>query len=216
MSRLARVGMLAIVAGASACSSIYYSAMEAFGVEKRHIMVDRVEEARDEQEGAKEQFKSTLDRFKELAGFDGGDLEAKYRALAAEYEESKERAQEVADRIDSVADVAEDLFEEWEEEIQLIGDPKKQSISEKLMVDTKVRYEKMYDAMRRAEAKMAPVLDAFEDQVLFLKHTLNTTMVASLQDTVVEIETDVSTLIADMEASISEANTFIDEMSGAT
>lgn len=214
MSRLARFGMLAIVVGASACSSIYYSTMEAFGIEKRHIMVDRVEEARDEQEAAKEQFKSTLDRFKELTGFDGGDLEAKYRALSADYEDSKDRAQEVTDRIDAVEDVAEDLFEEWSGEIEQISDPKKRSISEKLLVDTKARYGKMYDAMRRAESKMAPVLQAFQDQVLFLKHTLNTEIIASLQDTVVDIESDVSTLIADMEKSINEANAFIDEMSG--
>ena len=40
----------------SSCASIYYSTMETFGVEKRDILVDRVEDARDGQEDAKEQF----------------------------------------------------------------------------------------------------------------------------------------------------------------
>ncbi|MEN8232871.1 MAG: DUF2959 family protein, partial [Thermodesulfobacteriota bacterium] len=37
------------------CQKAYYNTMEKFGVHKRDIMVDRVEEARDSQEEAKEQ-----------------------------------------------------------------------------------------------------------------------------------------------------------------
>ena len=39
----------------NACQKAYYSTMEKFGVHKRDIMVDRVGEARDSQEEAKEQ-----------------------------------------------------------------------------------------------------------------------------------------------------------------
>lgn len=35
------------------CSSAYYKTMENFGVEKRDILVDRVEEARDAQDDAR-------------------------------------------------------------------------------------------------------------------------------------------------------------------
>ena len=37
------------------CQKAYYGTMEKFGVHKRDIMVDRVEEARDSQQEAKEQ-----------------------------------------------------------------------------------------------------------------------------------------------------------------
>ena len=66
--------------------------------------------------------------------------------------------------------------------------------------------------MQRAESKMAPVLAAFSDQVLYLKHNLNARAIASLDDTVIELEGEIAGLIADMEASIAEANTFIDAM----
>jgi hypothetical protein len=56
---------------------------------------------------------------------------------------------------------------------------------------------------------MAPVLAAFKDTVLVLKHDLNAQAVASLQGTVVEIERDVEALIDDMEASIAEADRFV-------
>ena len=66
--------------------------------------------------------------------------------------------------------------------------------------------------MRRAEAKMDPVLTAFRDQVLFLKHNLNARAISSLQGTVAQIEGDVGALITDMEASIAEADAFISSL----
>ncbi len=55
---------LAVLTTLPACSSMYYGMMESFGKEKRHIMLERVEEARDDQSEAKDQFRTTLDRFK--------------------------------------------------------------------------------------------------------------------------------------------------------
>jgi hypothetical protein len=56
------------------------------------------------------------------------------------------------------------------------------------------------------------VLTAFRDRVLYLKHNLNAQAVASLQGQVLELDADVTKLIAEMEASIREANEFIDAM----
>ena len=69
--------------------------------------------------------------------------------------------------------------------------------------------------MRRAETKTKPVLDVFRDQVLFLKHDLNMQAISSLDSQTVSIEADVASLIQEMEASIEEANRFIDEMDQA-
>ena len=45
----------------TACSSAQYAVMEKFGIHKREILVDRVEDARDSQEEAKQQFASALE-----------------------------------------------------------------------------------------------------------------------------------------------------------
>ena len=95
------------------CSSAYYKTMEGLGIEKRDILVDRVEEARDAQDDASEQFASALDQFRATVNFDGGDLEEVYDRLNAEFEKSTAEAEEVSERIDSVESVAEDLFSEW-------------------------------------------------------------------------------------------------------
>jgi len=56
------------------------------------------------------------------------------------------------------------------------------------------------------------VINAFRDQVLFLKHNLNSRAIASLRSELITIEGDISQLISDMEASIAESNRFLTEM----
>ena len=66
--------------------------------------------------------------------------------------------------------------------------------------------------MKRAESKIEPVLSAFRDQVLFLKHNLNAQAIASLQNELTSVEADIASLIKEMEASIAEADVFIKTM----
>src|SRR5690606_27180419 len=104
------------------CSTVYYEALERFGVEKRDILVDRVEDARDAQNDAKEQFQSALDQYRSVISFDGGNLEEVYDRLNGSYERSVSRAQAVSDRINAVQRVADDLFAEWEAELDEYAD----------------------------------------------------------------------------------------------
>ena len=193
----------------NACQKAYYSTMEKFGVHKRDIMVDRVEEARDSQEEAKEQFQSALEKFNQVLNFKGGKLEDKYKTLQAEYDKSETRAQEVKDRIDAVEDVSEALFDEWEDELDQYSNKSLRRDSEKKLERTRRQYEQLIKAMRRAEAKIDPVLNAFRDQVLYLKHNLNAQAIASLQSELVAVESDIAVLIKEMEKSIGEADSFI-------
>ncbi len=59
---MTRFGLLVLAIGLlSSCSSVYYDVAEKFGVHKRDILVDRVEEAMEAQEDAKEQFTTALE-----------------------------------------------------------------------------------------------------------------------------------------------------------
>jgi gas vesicle protein len=187
--------------------------MESFGYAKRDLLVSRVEDARDTQEEAKEQFASALEKFTSVVNFSGGDLEDKYYELERAYERSTADAQAVRDRIDAVESVAEALFKEWQAELDEYTSDSLRRASQKQLSDTRERYEDLMAAMRRAESKIQPVLDAFHDQVLFLKHNLNAKAIASLQDELVSVETDITALVREMQASIDEANAFIESMS---
>jgi hypothetical protein len=194
------------------CETAYYGTMEKLGYHKRDLMVNRVESARDAQEDAKEQFESALEKFSSVLQFDGGDLEDKYDQLKTAYDSSEGRARAVRDRIEAVEDVAADLFAEWEAELSEYSSESLRRSSRRKLKETQRQYSQLIGAMKRAESKMEPVLVAFHDQVLFLKHNLNAKAIASLQTELVSVESEVNALIRDMEASIKEADAFISAM----
>lgn len=207
-------GLFILTAGLAlpGCSSTGIAIREKLGTPKREQLVDRVQETRGAQEAAKEQFTSTLDELKMLSGYEGGQLESAYSRLSSRYDRAQDRAKRVSDKIDAVDRVARALFSEWEGELKEYTTPALRAASQKELDQTRDRFGEVLGAMRRAEKKMGPVLAAFHDQVLFLKHNLNARAVASLDTTLGELQGQIAVLIADMEASIREANAFIDEM----
>lgn len=207
--------LIAVFAAApllTSCSSAYYRALETVGIEKRDILVDRVEEARDSQTDAKEQFTSALDRYRSVVNVDGGDLEEIYDRLAREFERSEARAQAVGDRVAAVESVAEDLFAEWEDEIGQYSDADLRRQSQRLLTATRADYRRLIAAMRRADAAMEPVLTLFRDQVLYLRHNLNARAIGSLETELADIERATARLIEEMERSIAEASRFIEAL----
>ena len=188
--------------------------MERFGVEKRHILVDRVEEGREAQQEAQEQFQTALERFKAVSGFDGGELEEQYGALNEQYERCAERANDVRERITSIDRVAGDLFSEWEQEIGQIQNQALRRDSQAKLSETRAQYGRYIAAMRRSESKMDPVLTAFHDQVLYLKHNLNAQAIGSLRANVGAIEQEVDALVHEMQRSISETDEFLAKVKG--
>ena len=213
MTYLTRTALLLfLLVPLTGCESAYYGAWEKMGWAKRDILVDRVEETRDSQNAAKEQFQTTLERFQSLTNFSGGELESKYKQLNSAYESCKGRAEDVTEKIDAVEDVAKDMFAEWKEELQEYSDASLRSSSQQKLRDTQKRYDELIGLMRKSEQRMQPVLGAFKDQVLYLKHNLNAQAISSLQATAANIETDVAALIKEMDASIAEANEFIKQM----
>jgi len=194
------------------CGNPYYSAMEKVGVHKRDIMVDRVEDARNAQEDAQEQFKSALEQFDSVVSLEETDLKKAYDRLNEEYEDCVKVAEKVSDRIDSVKDVSDALFDEWGDEISLYESAELARSSKKQLTETKASYREMITHMEEAEQSMDPVLRIFRDNVLFLKHNLNAQAIASLQHEFAGLETEIEQLIKRMNEAIDSSNEFIANM----
>jgi hypothetical protein len=205
-----KIMSIVLVITLSGCSSAYYSAMEKVGIHKRDIMVDRVVDAKESQQEAQAQFKSALEEMTALINFDGGDLEEQYNVIQGQYEDSKEAAEHVSSRIDKIEDVADALFDEWQDEIEQISSSSLKRQSSSKLRETQRRYESLVRSMRKAESKMGPVLSALKDNSLFLKHNLNAKAVGALQGEMVSIKRDVSALIKDMNSAIEQSQQFID------
>ena len=194
------------------CSSVYYDAMEKIGIPKREILVDRVEAARGAQHEAKEQFADALEQFLAVTKVPPTELKATYDRLNTEFKKSETRAQEVRDKIDAIDNVAKALFDEWHAELSQYQNPSMRTQSERQLNATKQRYAALMRVMEQAAGRMEPVLGAFRDQVLFLKHNLNAQAIAALDATTRDLQQDIGRLIADMERSIKEADAFISAM----
>lgn len=211
--RLAFVQLGVIVLALSgSCSGVYYAGLEKIGIPKRDVLETRVENAQRAQVDVKEQFRSALDRFRATLKVDGGELEDRYDAMRDELDRCEKRARELKSRIDSVEDVAEALFDEWEDELGEYRRADLREASARRLAETRRRYQPMVKAMRRAEKRVEPVLGALQDVVLALKHQLNAKVIGQLQGELKNVEREVEAMVEAMNRSISEANQFLGDL----
>ncbi|MEO1235864.1 MAG: DUF2959 family protein [Planctomycetota bacterium] len=214
MTRLRSVVALAVLLAATAgCKTLYYGTWERLGYEKRDLLVDQVKDTRTQQEKTKDQFASALEQFQATFDFDGGDLEKAYDKLKRDYDRSASQADELRSEIATTKSIGGDLFDEWGQEIEAQTNPdfKRQMVEQRSA--TMDSFDEMVSRMDAAAAKMDPVLRAFNERVLFLKSSLNAAAIASLQTNADELIGDIEALIAEMNASIAEADEFIAALS---
>jgi Protein of unknown function (DUF2959) len=196
----------------SGCHSTYYKAMSTLGKEKRDILVSRIKDAKKDQDQTKQKLQTTLESFQALTGFKGGSLEKSYKRLNSDYESAASQADKLHDKIQSIDQVSNDLFKEWQGEINAMDNGKLKSQDSVMLRNAKTRQATYMRAMRRTEDQIAPVLKAFHDQVLFLKHNLNARAIGSLKNTSAGLQSDVASLVQSIDASSQEADKLISSL----
>lgn len=189
-----------------------YSAYETVGIEKRDILRRRVDTARDEQKDASETFQDALETFKKMYKFDGGKLERQYDKAKSAYEKSASQAKDVRESIESMNQVAGDLFKEWEKEAAQMESADLRAKSLDLRRTTQKKYEGVYSTLKKSEARMEPILRKLSDQVTFLKHNLNAKALASLHGESANIEKEIERFLKDAQVAMNEADGFIAEL----
>ncbi len=211
----ARVGHFSVlVLLLSGCASVQYSALEKVGIHKRDILVDRVEDARDAQAETREQLVSAYEELSALVGHDGGELEQKYRRLSKEVDRSRDATEDLDEHLADIDRVSEDLFEEWESELDLYSSAALRSDQEKKLKLARRQFSMMRERMQTARNRVDPVMAVLTDNVLFLKHSLNAQALAALRGQASVLEGQVDALIRDMQLAIDEADAFINRMRG--
>jgi len=196
------------------CQSVYNSTMEnVFGYEKRELLKKSVAALREDQQEAQQEFKDAMTRLKELYGFKGGDLEAVYTKLRKSHENCEAEAKDVGKRIENMEGIATSMFREWEKEIEQYSNPTFAENSRRQLQETRTRYAQLAQSVRASEQSMKPVLMQLKDHVLYLKHNLNAAAIGSLKGEATNIQAQIEQLIGRMNASIAEADAFIQTMS---
>ena len=211
--RVLLAACLLVSAGSLAgCDRLYYGAMKKVGFEKRDILVKRVKEARESQQKAQKDFKTALERLREIVDIEGGTLEETYERLNDELERSEDRARDVRNRIKDVREVSKDLFSEWERELGTYSDRRLRAESERELRETRRRTDALIASMARVEQRIDPVLTPLRDRVLFLKHNLNARALGALTRELGALSTNVDALVADMQRAIADADAYLKTM----
>ncbi|MDH3612168.1 MAG: DUF2959 domain-containing protein [Gammaproteobacteria bacterium] len=214
--RAASIGISGLLLIAlSGCSSVQYSALEKVGIHKRDLLVDNVEDARDAQTETSEQLVTAYEELKALIGFEGGELEEKYERLSKEVERSQDATDELDEQLSDIDRISEDLFEEWEAELDLYNSASLRADQQQKLTVARRQFSTMRGRMQKARNRVDPVMAVLNDNVLFLKHSLNAQALAALRGQAAVLEGQIDALIRDMQAAIEEADAFIARMRGS-
>ncbi len=191
------------------CSQMYYSTWEMLGKQKRDLLRDNVENLADDQKEVHEEVADALTRLRSLYGSPNDKLVSVYDDLRSDYDDAKSKAEALHARVEKVDEIANDLFEEWNDEISKLRTPKYKADSRSKLNQTKDRYSKLHASMLKSERSLKPVLAALEEQVIYLKHNLNAQALGSIKNEVNAIESEIKTLSTSLQASIEQSKAFI-------
>lgn len=212
---IARAVLLTVAFTFGGCASVQYSALEKVGIEKRDILVDRVEDARDAQNDTREELVSAYEALSTLIKYDGGELEKRYKKLDKAVDRSQDARNDLDDRLKSIDRVSRDLFAEWQEELKLYSSDTLRADQTRKLSSAREQYAGMRRRMQTARDRVNPVLAVLEDNRLFLKHSLNAQSLNALRGEAAGIDENVQALIRDMQLAIDDADAFIASMRGA-
>lgn len=196
----------------TACQSTTYTAEKGFGIEERDKLVSRMEEIIEAQEGAKENFQSALHYLSRLIDSDGSDLDEIYRDTQENYSATEAAVEAVMQRLEGVENAAQNLFNEWETELDGYQSVLLRANSQRKLYETRSRYGMAIDPTRGSIVKMGDILVRLENNLFYLQHNMN----ARVQDQVpvefVSKERDIRELLTDIERSKSSLSRFIDSV----
>ena len=195
----------------TSCSTIYYSTWEKLGKEKRDLLKDRVTATRSEQQETKKEFQDALTTLRVTYTAVHTPLATKYDSLKSRYDDCESQSGDLKSRIESMDQIAKDLFKEWRSEANSIANSGLKYDSLAKLKSTQEKYEHMHEALNDSYANLQPVLTQFRDHVLYLKHNLNAQALGSLKDEAKSIESGIENLSHQMQTSIAETDQFLKE-----
>jgi hypothetical protein len=192
-------------------SGTYVKAMDVVGFEKRDMLKDRLQEARDSQVEAKQQLQTALYTLRRIESVPPTELSGLHDDLDTEVGKTEDEINDYKSDIAAVEAVAKEMFADWEEDLAKYDDAE---LREKSMVelrDTRRNYSALIADLRETERKLSSVLPALKDQVLYVEHSVNAGQRPDDTDKLDEVREQISTLIEDLEGSIDRTQRFIEE-----
>ena len=202
-----------ITLSTTSCRTAYYGVMGKFGIEKRDLLQSNVVAVKAIQEAVQGQFTSALDRYMAVVDVNGSTkLEKQYKKLDKEYNQCAKTVNKLDNKVKDFERLSRDLMKEWKKELKQYSNKEMKKSSAAKMNNTGKKLDALLVSMNQSLATTKPVLKQLHDQVLFLKHNLNSQAIAGLQQESAKIKAEVDKVVANMNASIAESQKFINDM----
>ena len=192
-------------------SGTYVKAMDAVGFEKRDMLMDRLQEARDSQVEAKQQLQTALYTLRRIESVPPTELSDLHDDLESEVGKTESEINDYKSDIAAVEAVANEMFSDWEEDLTKYDDAELREQSLADLRDTRRNYSALIAELRQTEQKLSAMLPALQDQVLFVEHSINAGARPTEDEKLDEVREQISTLIEDLEGSIDRTQRFIEE-----
>lgn len=212
LSRRGLLGTLGVALLLSSCQGMYYSTMARFGIDKRDILIERLDKTSEAMSRLDQRFEEMSTAYGATIHLEGGDLPAMHKEFAKSYDRTESAATSFHSRIGDIHSVAGALFEEWKLKTGEILDPDLREQSLRNFGHAQTSYTKLVRTMREVETEIDPVLTRFRDHVVFLKLNLHRMTLSSLQETEEELLLDVEHIRELLAQAIDETAAFTEQI----
>ena len=182
---------------------------KSLGDHKREHIVAQLKRTCVSLQEAKEGFEGALEQFDNLVYNNASAMEHQYYQLSRQFKYCHSKSHTINNRIKKIKNISQALFAEWADELNVYSSRTLRNSSKQQLKAARRDYAELLKVLQTTEKKIWPILTAFHDQVLYLKHNINTRTISALHHEFIEISLDISELIVAMEATIAEANQFV-------
>ena len=202
---------IAISTALVGCKSTYYEAAETVGYERREMLTDRMQDARDSQVAAKQQLQTALYTLRRVGSVPEEEVADLHHDLETEVDRTDEQIEDLHEDIASVESVAQAMFDDWEDDLAKYESEDLRSRSRQELQETRQSYRELIGSLRETEQKLQSVIPPMKDQVLSIEHAMKAGRAPEKSDDLEEVREKISTLIEDLDDSIDRTQRFIDE-----
>jgi hypothetical protein len=160
-------------------------------------------------DATKAQLQKAMDAYNIVMAAETTDRKSAYSKLQKAMKAAEKNRTEISRHADEMNAEADALFQNWSASIAGISDPALRAMSEKRLVDTRVRYADIQAQSLKAGGLYTAFMTTLNDHVIFLGHDLNGSAVASLAQESAKLNALAAALYAAIDQATGAANTNI-------
>lgn len=174
------------------------------------VLESRVEQYREAQQAALEQFESCAQQLSQWSNAGSADLQGLYAATVRANDDSIEAATAVSAALAAMEEAAGTAFQQWQVEVDVYTDTRLKADSQARLGQTWQGYEGMMQALRQSEVKMDNVLAALNANMKYVQANLSAAGIANHQSELQALLSDLQELLRKMTIALDSSEAFLD------